>query len=165
MQRQLNVLSKHSLSGGIGYTMDKLRIGIIGVGGMSRFHIKSFIDSPDAEVVGLVDTDPERLKTAVEMMPELDGVPAYSDYSDMLAAGGLDATQINTPHTLHFDQIMDSLDAGLHVLTEKPMVCSAAHARAIIEKARSTGKVVQIAYQRHFQSDTDTSRTRLQTAI
>ncbi len=59
--------------------------------------------------------------------------------------------QIASPHTLHFPQIMDSLDAGLHVLTEKPMVCSVAHARQVIAKAEEAGKILCISYQRHFQ--------------
>jgi predicted dehydrogenase len=61
--------------------------------------------------------------------------------------------QINTPHTLHFQQIMDSLDAGLHVLTEKPMVCTTRDAHKIIDKANQTGKTLMISYQRHFQPE------------
>lgn len=130
----------------------KIKIGIIGVGGISFGHIRRFMESPDSEVVALVDIDPKRLQVAKEKVPELAQVPTYSDYKTMLAVGGLDAVEISTPHTLHFDQIMDSLDAGLHVLTEKPMVCCTAHAKAMIEKAKQTDKVVMISYQRHFQS-------------
>lgn len=131
--------------------MSQIRIGIIGVGGIANGHIKRLLDSPDAAIVGLVDTDPERIKAAREKYPEIADVPAYCDYKDLLAAGGLDAVQINTPHTLHFEEIMDSLDAGLHVLTEKPMVCTTEHARAVIKKAEEKGKVLMISYQRHFQ--------------
>ena len=130
---------------------DSIKVGIIGVGGISFGHIRDFSASPDAKVVALVDTDPKRLEAAVEKVPKLAGLPTYSDYKDMIAAGGLDAVQINTPHTLHYEQIMDSLDAGLHVLTEKPMVCTTPHAKAVIKKAEEAGKVVMIAYQRHFQ--------------
>ncbi|MDH7601358.1 MAG: Gfo/Idh/MocA family oxidoreductase [Armatimonadota bacterium] len=131
--------------------MDKVRVGIIGVGGIAYGHIRNFLASPDAEIVGLVDIDPARLEKAVEKVPELQGVPTYSDYRDMISRDDIDAVQINTPHTLHYQQIMDSLDAGLHVLTEKPMVCTTQHARDIIKKRDETGKVVMISYQRHFQ--------------
>lgn len=131
--------------------MSKIRVGIIGVGGISYGHIRNFLASPDAEIVGLVDTDPKRLEMAKEKVPELADVPTYSDYKDLIKNGGLDAVQINTPHTLHYEQIMDSLDAGLHVLTEKPMVCSTAHAKDVIKKAEEVGKVLMISYQRHFQ--------------
>lgn len=131
--------------------MSKIRVGIIGVGGISYGHMRNFLASPDAEIVGLVDNDPKRLDTAKEKLPEVGSIPTYSDYTDMLKAGGLDAVQINTPHTLHYEQIVTSLDAGLHVLCEKPMVCSTAHGKEVIKKADEAGKVLMISYQRHFQ--------------
>jgi len=131
--------------------MSKIRVGIIGVGGISYGHIRNFLASPDADIVGLVDNDPKRLETAKEKVPELAEVKAYSDYKDMIRAGGLDAVQINTPHTLHYEQIMASLGARLHVLTEKPMVCSTAHAKDVIKRSEEAGKVLMISYQRHFQ--------------
>jgi len=125
--------------------MSTIRVGIIGVGGISYGHIKNFLASPDTEIVGLVDNDPKRLETAFEKVPELKGVPTYGDYTDLIKNGGVDAVQLNTPHTLHYEEIMDSLDAGLHVLTEKPMVCTTPHARDIIKKRDATGKVVMIS--------------------
>lgn len=128
----------------------KIRVGLIGIGAMCYGHIGGFLNSPDAEIVGLVDIVPLQLEKAVERVPELAGVPTYSDYHDMLAAGGLDAVEVSTPHTVHFDQIMTSLDAGLHVLTEKPMVCTMSDAQAVIDKSKEKDKVVMIGYQRHF---------------
>lgn len=130
----------------------KIRVGIIGVGGMSYGHINGFLNSPDAEIVGLVDIVPSQLEKAFQKVPALQGVATYSDYRDMIKAGGIDAVEISTPHTVHFDQIMTSLDAGLHVLTEKPMVCTTTDAQAVIKKSQETGKVVMLGYQRHFQS-------------
>lgn len=130
---------------------NKIRVGLVGIGGMSYHHIKGFLDSPDAEIVALVDIVPEQLDRAFERVPELVGVPTYPDYREMLEAGGLDAVEISTPHTCHFDQIMDSLDSDLHVLSEKPLVCSTAHAHAVIEKSKARDKVVMVHYQRHFQ--------------
>ena len=51
--------------------MSRIRVGIIGVGGISYGHIRNFLASPDADIVGLVDNDPNRLQTAVEKVPEL----------------------------------------------------------------------------------------------
>lgn len=129
----------------------KIRVGIIGIGGMSYGHINGFLASPDAQIVGLVDIVPTQLEKAFARVPALEGVATYTDYRDLLSAGGLDAVQISSPHTPHFEQIMGSLDAGLHVFTEKPMVCTTAHAKAVIEKVKQTGKVLMIGYQRHFQ--------------
>lgn len=131
---------------------NKIRVGIIGVGGMSYHHINGFLNSPDAEITALVDIVPSQMDIAFERVPALTGAKTYTDYRDLLAAGGVDAVEISTPHTCHFDQIMDSLDCGLHVLTEKPMVCSTEHARAVIDKARQADRVLMIHYQRHFSS-------------
>jgi predicted dehydrogenase len=60
-----------------------------------------------------------------------------------------DAVEISTPHTCHFDQIMASLNAGKHVLCEKPMVCKVEHAHEVIAKVKETGLVMGVAYQRH----------------
>ena len=68
----------------------------------------------------------------------------------MLANVEMDAVEISPPHTLHFEQIIDSLDRGLHVLTEKPMVCSVDHAVQVIEKSEAVGKILMVSYQRHF---------------
>lgn len=130
---------------------DKVRIGLVGIGGICYHHIKHLLTKPDGQIAALVDVVPSQLDAAFERVPELAGTPTYPNYQEMLAAGGLDAVVIATPHTCHFDQIIDSLDAGLHVLTEKPMVCSTAHAHAVIEKAQAKNKVLMVHYQRHFQ--------------
>lgn len=132
---------------------NKIRVGIIGIGGISFGHIRRFIESPDAEIVALVDVDNGRLQLAKEKVPELNGVRTYADYRDMLAVGGLDAVQINTPHTVHYQQMMDSLNNGLHVLCEKPLVCSTSHAKSVIRKSQEVDRVVMVSYQRHFQPE------------
>jgi len=129
----------------------RIRVGIIGVGGIALRHINDFMASPDAKIAGLVDPDPRRLQAIKEQVPELAQVPTYADYKQLLAAGGVDAVEINSPNMLHYEQIMDSLDAGLHVLAEKPMVCTTAHARAIVAKAGQVNKVMMVAYQRHVR--------------
>lgn len=144
---------------------DKIRIGIIGVGGISYGHMRNFIASPDSEVVALCDIVPSQMDKALERLPELAGVPMYDDYKKLLAAGGLDAVEISSPHTPHFPQIMDSLDADLHVLSEKPMVCTTAHAKEVLAKRDKTGKVLQIGYQRHFQPPYRYIRKMVQTGV
>jgi len=62
----------------------------------------------------------------------------------------MDGVIIASPHTVHFEQIMTCLDRGLHVLAEKPMVCSVAHAKAVIKKANQKKRLLMISYQRHY---------------
>lgn len=130
---------------------EKIRVAFIGCGGNARGHGRRVAAQPDAEIVALNDVSEdaiERFRNDAELGSD---VPAFDDYKEMLNAVKPDAVVISTPHTLHFDQIMDSLDAGCHVHTEKPMVCTVDHAFKIADKVKETGKQLMISYQRHFQ--------------
>ncbi len=132
--------------------MDKIRVGFIGCGGNASGHIGRVLDIPEAEVVALCDVDQASLQRAKERNSQAAELPEFTDYQEMLEQVGLDAVEISTPHTLHFEQIMAALDKGLHVLTEKPMVCTVDHARQVIAKAEEADKVLMISYQRHLQA-------------
>ena len=132
--------------------MDKIRVGFIGCGGNASGHIGRVLDIPEAEVVALCDVDQASLQRAKERNAKAAELPEFAHYQEMLEQVELDAVEISTPHTLHFEQIMAALDKGLHVLTEKPMVCTVDHAHQVIAKAEETGKVLMISYQRHLQA-------------
>ena len=132
--------------------MDKIRVGFIGCGGNASGHIGRVLDIPEAEVVALCDVDQASLQRAKERHAQAAELPEFTHYQEMLEQVELDAVEISTPHTLHFEQIMAALDKRLHVLTEKPMVCTVDHARQVIAKAEETGKLVMISYQRHLQA-------------
>jgi len=104
----------------------------------------------EAQIVALADVSKKALAAFRQQVPGTAKVPAFTDYREMLNTVELDAVEISTPHTLHYQQIMDSLDQGLHVLTEKPMVCTVEHAKQVIAKRDATGKHLMISYQRHF---------------
>ncbi|MCZ6632572.1 MAG: Gfo/Idh/MocA family oxidoreductase [bacterium] len=130
--------------------MEKVRLGLIGCGGNMGGHLRRLMAMPEVEVTGLADVNEASFTRLFERVPEAREIPRFSDHTDMLNQVELDATEISTPHTLHFEQIMDSLDKGLHVLTEKPMVCSVDHARQAMEKSQDLGKILMVSYQRHF---------------
>lgn len=132
--------------------MPKIRMGFIGCGGNASGHIGRCLQIPEVEIVALNDVSATSIERAKERNPGVAEVPVFDDYKDMLTQVPMDAVQISTPHTLHFDQIMDSLDRGLHVLTEKPMVCSVEHAEQVINKAQEVDKVLMVAYQRHLMA-------------
>ena len=132
--------------------MDKIRVGFIGCGGNASGHIGRVLDIPEAEVVALCDVDQASLQRAKERNAKAAELPEFTHYQEMLEQVELDAVEISTPHTLHFEQIMAALDKGLHVLTEKPMVCTVDHAHQVIAKAEETSKVLMISYQRHLQA-------------
>ena len=127
-----------------------VRIGLIGCGGIMGAHIGNFRAIKRAEIAALADVKKSQMAAAISNHPELEGVPQFSDYRQMIEHTDLDGVVIATPHAHHFGQIMTCLEADLHVLVEKPMVCTVAHAKQVIKAARRQGKVAMIAYQRHY---------------
>ena len=92
--------------------MDKtVRLGFIGCGGNSRGHGRSIIGVEGTEIVGLTDVSQDALDAFKEAVGFENDVPTFSHHREMLSAVQPDAVVISTPHTLHFEQIMDALDA------------------------------------------------------
>jgi len=128
----------------------KIRVGFIGCGGIAHPHYQQLIDTKKVELVALCDTSQESLDRFTGHFPETAKLPAFKSYHKMLDTVEMDAVEIHTPHTLHFRQAMDALDRSLHVLVEKPMVCTVRHAKQLIKKARDKRKVLLVSYQRHY---------------
>jgi predicted dehydrogenase len=130
--------------------MEKVRIGMIGCGGNASGHVRRLMEMQEVEVVGLSDVSEASFDRLFDRLPQSKEIPHFSDHNAMLNAIEMDAVEISTPHTLHFEQIMDSLRATKHVLTEKPMVCSVDHAKEVMAEADRVGKILMVSYQRHF---------------
>jgi len=128
--------------------MSKLRIAIIGCGGMSGHHARVLAGMEEADFVAGCDVSEEIVEGFIDRnVPDLDPKPAvYTDMDKMLAEEKLDGVVIGTPHTLHFEQGMKALDAGCHVFMEKPMVTCADHAYQLADKVKETGKILVIGY-------------------
>lgn len=136
--------------------MERVRIGIIGCGGMARHHGHVFTETvPEAEIVALADPSAENLSRFVrEIFPDEQNVPqTFSDYQSMLAAVPLDGVVIISPHAYHFQQATDAINAGCHVLVEKPMVISTADAQALIAHGEASGKVISVAFPGPFSQE------------
>ncbi len=132
---------------------DRIRIGIIGCGGNMTGHVKRLVEghADEVEVVALVDTNDASIANLVQRNPSVADLPRFTSHQEMLASVRPDAVEISTPHTLHYQQIVDALQAGAHVLTEKPMVCETEQALDLIRRSRELGKVLLVSYQRHYQ--------------
>ncbi len=132
--------------------MEGLRIGFIGTGGIARGHGKRLRMIEGVEIAAVADPSEESLGAFAEAVFNGNGrPPAYGGHREMLEKEKLDAVLVCTPHTLHYDQIIESLDAGLHVLAEKPLVCTEEETRKIINKIRETGRHVMVSFQRRFK--------------
>lgn len=139
----------------------KLRIGFIGAGGNARWHMGQVLGLPTVQVSALADPNPDMLDAAKRQHAALGDVPVFADYQTMLAAVEMDAVEISTPHTTHKEQILAALTADLHVLCEKPLVCSVADAHEVIDALSRSGKVGLLSYQRHYQPEFRYIRSRI----
>lgn len=129
--------------------MTNVRFLVIGVGGMGRSHLSQLLKVSDAQVVGLVDSSQASVDAAKSRFETLADVKTYADFRVALKVADADAAVIVTPHSQHFKQGMACLDAGLHVLMEKPFVSGSENARAIIQRAQEVNRHLAVAYQRH----------------
>ncbi|CAG7626446.1 Gfo/Idh/MocA family protein [Paenibacillus allorhizosphaerae] len=129
--------------------MEKVRFLMIGVGGMGRSHIQKLLQVPEAEIAALADPSEKSLEETKRRFPQLAEVPVYADYRQALEHTAADAAVIVTPHSQHYEQGMACLDAGLHVLMEKPFVAGSENAQRIIQHAEACKKHLAVAYQRH----------------
>ena len=126
---------------------------MIGCGSMSRYHGKVYTTQvKNAKIVALCDTHKHNLDLYQREIfdPVKQKPPTFADYRDMIAKVTMDAVMIVTPHADHFPQITDSLDAGLHVLAEKPMVMTSEHARSVIELAERKNRILSVAFPGTF---------------
>lgn len=120
--------------------MDKVRYGIIGVGNMGSVHAQYLFDGEiDGAVLGAIcDLKQSRLDWAREKFgPEL---PLFKDYKELLASGTCDVVLIATPHYMHPVIAIDAFNAGLHVISEKPVGVYTKAVLEMFEVARKSGK-------------------------
>lgn len=140
---------------------ETIRVGAIGSGGNARGHMRRMQALDDVKLVAITDPSDKALKQAVKDVKGAKGLPTFDDHTEMLEEVEMDAVVISTPHTLHYEQIMDSLAADLHVLCEKPMVCNTTHAQRVIETWKKSGKVMGVSYQRHTMAPFRYCRKRI----
>ncbi|PWU69491.1 Gfo/Idh/MocA family protein [Gracilibacillus dipsosauri] len=103
-----------------------LNVGIIGLGDISSIHLKSIQAMEDARLAAVCDLD-------LSQKERFDGIPFYSDFAKMLTEQPLDCVHICLPHHLHYLATKTAVEAGVHVLLEKPLAHSIQDAKAIVE--------------------------------
>ena len=131
----------------------KLRIGIIGCGGIANGkHMPSLKKQKNAEMVAFCDIIEERAQKAAKDFG-VEGSKVYTDYRKLLEDKTIDVIHVCTPNKSHSLITVDALEAGKHVMCEKPMAKDSAGAKAMVEAAKRTGKKLTIGYQNRFRPD------------
>lgn len=125
--------------------MNKIRLGIIGVGNMGSGHLQNVIDGkcPKVEVTAVADINPQKLENAKKKLPEL---ACFDSAEKMLNSGLIDAALIAVPHYNHPVYAIECFKRGIHVLTEKPAGVYARQVREMNEAAKKAGVTFGIMF-------------------
>ena len=124
--------------------MVPVKVGVIGIGIMGWHHARVLSLLKDAQLVAVADPDPERGQLATEQF----GCDWFPDYHSLL--GEVEAVCIAVPTLLHHKVGQTCLEAGLHVLIEKPIAASQEEASALIVAANKAGRLLQVGHIERF---------------
>ncbi|MCF8025377.1 MAG: Gfo/Idh/MocA family oxidoreductase [Desulfobacteraceae bacterium] len=123
---------------------DRIRTAVVGVGHLGRFHAEKYAGLTDADLIGVVDTNPDQARDVAQKV----GTKAYTDYTELL--GKVDAVSIAVPTPIHHEVAKVFLEAGVDVLIEKPITQTVAEADELIEIAASKGRIIQVGHLERF---------------
>lgn len=134
--------------------MAKIKAAIIGCGGIGTGkHLPALAALKDrVEVVGFCDIIPERAQKACKEFGA-DGAKVYTDYKEMLKDESIQTIHVCTPNRSHSFISIDSMEAGKHVICEKPMAKTYAEAKAMLDCSKKTGKILTIGYQNRYTKE------------
>ncbi|HEX2184578.1 MAG TPA: Gfo/Idh/MocA family oxidoreductase [Chloroflexota bacterium] len=127
-------------------TAERLRAAVVGLG-IGRFHVEAYAAHERVELVGLCDTDADRLGSFVSRHPSARG---YADLDQMLAEARPDLVSICTPDWMHVEMGIAALEAGAHVISVKPLTTSVEDARRFVAASERTGRRLMVAHERRF---------------
>ncbi|MUK87383.1 gfo/Idh/MocA family oxidoreductase [Ornithinibacillus sp. L9] len=122
-----------------------LRVGVIGIGSISDLHIKSYLQNEEVQLVAFCDKNEQRLR---EKSDTYDVDRRYDNYQDLLRDQTIDAVSICTWNNSHAEIAIAALEAGKHVLVEKPLSMTVEEAEAVEAAVQRTGKVLQVGFVR-----------------
>ena len=124
--------------------MEKVRVGVIGLGHLGSLHAKMFGEIPEAKLAAVYDTDAAKLK---EIASRENAAPCAT-LDDLLKS--VEAVSIATPTSAHYAVAAEALKRGLHVFIEKPITTTTDEARTLIDAARAKNLVIQVGHIERF---------------
>ncbi|MBP1995260.1 Gfo/Idh/MocA family protein [Paenibacillus eucommiae] len=126
-----------------------INLGVIGAGNIGNVHLSAFKQVPDVHIAAITDV---YLPIAAERAAQYQIEKVYPDAQKLLEDDEIDAVVIAVSNEWHAPIAVQALEAGKHVLLEKPMALNVQSAKQIVEAERKSGKVVMIAHQRRWES-------------
>lgn len=136
------------------YTMDRIvKIGIIGCGGIANGkHLPALSKLKNVQMVAFCDIIKEKAEAAAKRYGTPDA-KVFTDYQELLKLEDIEVVHVLTPNRSHSFITVDALEAGKHVMCEKPMAINAAEAKKMVDAAKRTGKKLTIGYQNRQRPD------------
>lgn len=132
-----------------------VKVGIIGCGGIANGkHLPGLSKVKEVELVAFCDLDIEKAEKAAKEYG-VENAKVYKDYKQLLKDKEIEVIHVCTPNRSHSFITIDALEAGKHVMCEKPMAKTAEEARKMLEVAKKTGKKLTIGYQNRFRLDSN----------
>lgn len=130
--------------------MKTINVGVIGTGGIAvNQHMPALANQPDVKILAVADVNEEAARSAAERF----GVPhVFTDYRQLIEMEEIDAVHVCTPNYLHMAPTIEALEAGKHVMVEKPIARNAEEATKMVEAARRTGKKLMVAQNVRFDA-------------
>jgi predicted dehydrogenase len=121
-----------------------MRLGVVGVGHLGQHHARIYRSLPGVTLAAIADTDPRRrFETATKT-----GAPAFADWRELL--GKVDAVSVVVPTTFHREVALPFIEAGVHVLVEKPIAATVEDAKILVDAARARNVVLQVGHIERF---------------
>ncbi|MDR0731871.1 MAG: Gfo/Idh/MocA family oxidoreductase [Treponema sp.] len=127
----------------------KLKIGIVGTGGIAHAHMKPYVSFEDVEITGACDIVPGKARKFLDDY-DLKNVPAFDNCHDLIKNVQLDGVSVCTYNTTHAECAIAALEAGIHVLCEKPMSFTIQEAADMVKASRKAGKILTIGFQPRY---------------
>ena len=124
--------------------MEPIRVGVVGVGYLGKFHAEKYARMDGVKLAGVVDTNPERAESIAKRL----GTESFADYRDLIKE--VDAVSVVVPTPLHFSISRDFLENNVNVLIEKPITETLEEANTLIKIADSHGSIIQVGHLERF---------------
>ena len=122
----------------------KLRVGVVGVGHLGRFHVQKYADMPDIDLVGIVDINQKQAQEIANQYHTEAFAIAEELYQQV------DAVSVVVPTVDHHQVACQALNSGIHVLLEKPIAATVAEAEELVRLAKSKQRILQIGHLERF---------------
>ncbi len=136
--------------------MQPVQIGVIGTGSISSFHMDAYQSNSKTEIYAVCDLNEERARKAAE---KYGASKVYTNYHDLLADPAVQAVSICTWNNTHAEISIAALEAGKHVLVEKPLCRTVEEALKVQEAVKTSGKLLQVGFVRRYDTNAQLLRS------